>query len=107
MEWKAPDYYPLDEEFGYSVPHHRWLLNGTPLKDEEADPIYRQKMAERREQQSKQAVKPGAKSAQYCRSCNPDHNADGICGQHAFWFDKLLHTLNKRILCIEDKEVAR
>lgn len=44
---QASDFYPVDEEFGYSVKTHSWVLNGQELTDEEAVTIYQQKMAER------------------------------------------------------------
>jgi hypothetical protein len=44
---QAPGYYPVDEEFGYSVETHTWVFCDQTLTDEEAEAIYQQKMAER------------------------------------------------------------
>lgn len=33
-------YYPLTDEFGYSVRSHAWLLNGEPVSEEEAERLY-------------------------------------------------------------------
>lgn len=44
--WKAPSdgsYFPSDAEFGYSTKHHRWLLNGQVLSEEEGIRVFEER----------------------------------------------------------------
>jgi hypothetical protein len=43
-----------DDTFGYDVRLHSWTFNGEPISEEQASPIFDEKMAQRRERLARQ-----------------------------------------------------